>query len=353
MFSVKRTLAEIAQVVGGQLVGEAETSIRGVSGIREAQKGEITFLANTRYESLLSETDASAVLLPEGIEPPDAISVIYCEDPSIAFAKVVELFSLQKAFLLEGIHPTSVIHKTVELADDVAVGPNVVIEERVSIGSGAKVCAGSYLGHNVKIGKGCLIYPNVTILCDTLVGNNVIIHSGTVIGSDGFGYVTDNKGKHKKIPQVGIVDIGDDVEIGSNVSIDRARFNKTTIGRGSKIDNLVQIAHNVTIGADSIIVAQVGISGSTRIGKNVILAGQVGIVGHIEIGDGAIVAAKSGVSKNIKSGETMFGYPAVPIRKWKRQYAQLQRMPELSKRVKELEKKVRSLLEDDRQSEND
>jgi UDP-3-O-[3-hydroxymyristoyl] glucosamine N-acyltransferase len=255
---------------------------------------------------------------------------------------VVSLVSGDAAKHFSGIHSTAILGKNVSLGKDAAIGPYVVIEDGVSIGDKTVIYSGCFIGQNSKIGSQTLIYPNVSIRERVSIGSRVIIHSGTVIGCDGFGFVT-VEGKHHKIPQVGTVEIGDDVEIGANVTIDRARFDKTVIANGAKIDNLVQIAHNVCVGENSIIVAQVGISGSTTLGKNVILAGQVGVVGHINIGDNAVVMAQSGVNKSVPSGTMVWGYPAKPAETARRVNACVQNLPRLYNTVSELKKKIEGL----------
>jgi len=338
---MRKTLKEIAELVDGEVVGNGDIIITGVSGIREADEGDITFLANPKYFPLIEKTRASAIITSRDIEVP-AKSAIRTDNPSLAFAKIVSSFAPCEVKHPQGIHPTAILGKNVALGRDVAVGPYAVIEDEVSIGDKSIIYAGSFIGQYTKIGTDALVYPNVSIRERVTIGNRVIIHSGTVIGSDGFGFV-DIEGLHHKIPQVGTVEIGDDVEIGANVTIDRARFDKTVIGKGTKIDNLVQIAHNVAIGENSIIVAQVGISGSTTIGKNVTLAGQVGVVGHISIGDNAIVMAQSGVSKSIPPNTMAWGYPAKPQDVAKRVNACVQNLPRLYNTVAELKKKIEEL----------
>ncbi len=259
------------------------------------------------------DTQAGVILVPRQISCPGK-TLIRVDNPSLSFTQVVNhLLKDAPDYKPHGIHPTAVIAPGAKLAPGVAVGAHTVIEDGAVIAEGCVIYANCYVGHEAHLGKDCLIYPQVVLREKVSLGNRVIIHSGTVIGSDGFGYVTVD-GKHMKIPQVGTVLIEDDVEIGANVTIDRARFDKTIIGEGTKIDNLVQIAHNVTIGKHCLVVAQSGIAGSTKIGNYVILAAQAGLVGHIEIGDGAVVAAQSGVSKSIKAGEQVFGSPAQPIK---------------------------------------
>ncbi|MDD2679867.1 MAG: UDP-3-O-(3-hydroxymyristoyl)glucosamine N-acyltransferase [Candidatus Omnitrophica bacterium] len=339
---MRKTLKEIAQAIQGEVIGDGSIVITGVSGIKEASAGDITFLANAKYTPLLNTTAASAIIISKDTEPPATKAVIRAENPSLAFAKVISLIAPAEIKHPKGIHPSAVLGKGVKLGKDAAIGPYVVIEDNAQIGDKAIIYSGCFIGQDTKIGDCALIYANVSVRERVLIGNNVIIHSGTVIGSDGFGFVEVN-GKHHKIPQVGSVEIGDDVEIGANVTIDRARFDKTIIGRGTKIDNLVQIAHNVVIGENCLIVAQVGISGSTIIGNNVILAGQVGLVGHISVGDNAIVTAQSGVSKSIPAGAMFAGYPARPFLENQKSHAYVHNLPKMFELVKELKKKIEEL----------
>ena len=333
---MEKTVAEIAKILDGEAVGDGSITIRGVSGIKEAREGEIAFVANPRYLSLINETGASAIITSKDVkEAPKPI--IRTENPSLAFAKVISLFTPDKVKRPQGIHPTALIGKNVKLGRDVAIQAYCVIEDNVEIGDASLLYAGVFLGQYSKIGANCVIYPHVSIREKVTIGNQVIIHNGTVIGSDGFGFAK-IRGIHHKIPQIGTLLIEDDVEIGANVTIDRARFDKTVIGRGTKIDNLVQIAHNVVIGANSIVVAQAGISGSTVVGKNVTLAGQSGLVGHITIGDNAIIAAQAGVTKSVPANTCVSGYPARPHQMAKRLNAYVQKLPELFKKVSRLEK---------------
>ncbi|MCK4809830.1 MAG: UDP-3-O-(3-hydroxymyristoyl)glucosamine N-acyltransferase [Candidatus Omnitrophica bacterium] len=338
---MKFTLGEIAKIIKGELVGDSTIIITGISGIKEAKEGDITFLANSKYYPLMRTTKASAVITSDETLDVD-MPIIKAENPSLAFAKVLNLVAPNDINHPEGIHPAAIIAKTARIGKNVAVGPYAIIEEEVDIGDNSIIYGGCYIGHHAKVGKNCLIYPNVSIRERIEIGDRVIIHSGAVIGSDGFGFAT-VKGVHEKIPQIGIVSIEDDVEIGSNVTIDRARFDKTIIGKGTKIDNLVQIAHNVIIGENCTIVAQAGISGSTTLGKGVILAGQAGAVGHITIGDGAIIAAQAGVTKSIPPFTKVSGYPAKPHDIAKRVNACVQRLPQLCKKIKELEAKIEKL----------
>ena len=348
------TVAELVQWLPGELLaGSHETSIRGVASLAEADEGDISFFSSPKYLAALRRSHASAVLVPPGFTlaalekggaapTGSAPAWIVVENPSLAFTRLVERFSPPVVEPAPGIAPTAILGRDVRVGQGVSVGPYAVIDEGVEIGDGVRIGAGVFIGTGSVIGAGSCIYPNVTIREHSRLGRRVIVHSGTVIGSDGFGFEL-REGRHVKIPQTGIVQIDDDVEIGSNVSIDRARFGRTHIGEGTKIDNLVQIGHNVTIGAHSILVAQAGISGSTRLGKYVTLAGQAGIVGHIEIGDQAIVAAKAGVSKNVPAKTVVFGYPAEPLEQAKENIAYIRRLPKLVERVKKLEAELAEL----------
>ncbi len=334
--------ADIAQLVKGELIGDGGVIVSGFSGIKEAKKNELAFLANPKYEPLLQDTQAGVILVPRQISCPGK-TIIRVDNPSLSFTEVVNHF-LKDApdYRPCGIHPTAVIASGAKLASGVAVGAHTIIEDGAVIAEGCVLYANCYVGAEVQLGRDCLIYPQVVLREKVIIGNRVIIHSGTVVGSDGFGYVTVD-GKHVKIPQVGSVLIEDDVEIGANVTIDRARFDRTIIGEGSKIDNLVQIAHNVKIGKHCFVVAQSGIAGSTKLGNYVILAAQSGLVGHIEIGDGAIVTAQSGVSKSIKAGEQVFGSPAVPIKNAFRNNAHIQRLDKYVEMIKDLKKRIEEL----------
>lgn len=338
---IRKTLKEIAKLIEGEVVGDENAIITGVSGIKEAEAGDLTFLANPKYLHLMNTTKATAIITSHEIKTAPK-PIIRTDNPSLAFAKMVSFLAPNAQEHPSGIHPMAVIGQNVKLGRDVALQPYVVLDDDVEVGDRTVIYAGCYIGHHAKIGADCLIYPNVAIRERVKIGNRVVIHSGTVIGSDGFGFAT-LKGVHHKIPQIGTVEIEDDVEIGANVTIDRARFGKTLIGRGTKIDNLVQIAHNVIVGENSIIVAQTGISGSTTIGKGVTLAGQAGLVGHITIGDNAVVAAQAGVTKSVPPNTCVSGYPAKPHDKAKRINACVQNLPELFKAVKQLEEKISEL----------
>lgn len=317
------------------MIGDGEIEIFSAAPIETAGFGQITFLANRKYEKFLSTTAASAIVLSPDINF-DRLSSIRHSNPYLAFAIILDhLYPDEKSQAI-GVHPSAVISHSAQLRENSSVGALSFIGDNSIIGESTIIMPKVYIGSKVSIGRDCKIYPGVQILDDTKIGSKAIIHSGTVIGSDGFGYARHETGI-KKIKQVGWVEIGDDTEIGANCTVDRGALGPTKIGNCVKIDNLVQVAHNVEIGDYSIIVAQVGISGSTKIGKGVILAGQVGLVGHIELGDGVTVGAQSGVSRDIPAGKTYFGHPAREIMETKRIEACLSRLPQLFKRVRELE----------------
>ncbi|MBI4314242.1 MAG: UDP-3-O-(3-hydroxymyristoyl)glucosamine N-acyltransferase [Candidatus Omnitrophica bacterium] len=336
-----KTLAEVAAYLGGEVIGDENTLITGVCGIREAKEGDITFVANSKYLRLIQSTHASAVITGRDVKGAPR-PLIRTDNPSLAFAKMLAWISPAEAQRPAGISPKAFVGRGARLGKNVSVQAFAVVEDDAVIGDGSIIYAGCCIGHHTAIGSDCVVYSNVSIRENVQIGNRVVIHSGTVIGSDGFGFAT-IQGAHHKIPQIGTVVIEDDVEIGANVTIDRARFGKTVIGRGTKIDNLVQIAHNVEVGENAIVVAQAGISGSTRIGNNVILAGQCGIVGHISIGDNAVVAAQAGVSKSVPANAQVWGYPAKPLNRAKRINACVQRLPELVKTIEALQKRIEEL----------
>ncbi len=338
---MKKTLKEIALFVEGELVGDEVIKIKGLAGIEEAGPGELTFLANPKYKSFLDKTKASAVIVGQDIKK-SKVPVIRCKNPRFAFCKAMELFfPIQKAYP-EKIDKTAVLGKDVKIGKGVYIGPLVVVEDNVELKEKVIIMAGSFIGHNSIIKENSIIYPNVTIREEVTIGKSVIIHSGTVVGADGFGYAFES-GAYYKIPQVGKIQIGDFVEIGANVCIDRATLGTTKIGKGTKIDNLVQIGHNVKVGENTIIVSQVGISGSTQIGNNVVIAGQAGFVGHIKIGDRVIVGAQSGISKDIPPDTMVFGYPARELRKAKKIEACISNLPQWVKRITKLEKKIKEI----------
>ena len=335
---MEKALKEIADLLGAEIIGDPNVVITGIAGIKEAKEGDITFIGNSRYLHFINETKASAVIASQKVKNSPK-PIIKTDNPSLAFTKIVSLFYPAKKTYNKGIHPSAILGKDVKLGKDISIGPYVVIEDGVKIGDRCIIYSGVYIGYETTIGQDGVVYSNVSIREKSSIGNRVIIHNGAVIGSDGFGYNSVD-GIHYKIPQVGCVVIEDDVEIGANVTIDRARLDKTIIGRGTKIDNLVHIAHNVITGKNCIIVAQVGISGSTIIGNNVTLAGQAGLSGHIRIGDNVIVGGQAGVTKSVPSDTFVSGYPARPHKQARVINAHIQRLPQLNKTVAELKARL-------------
>lgn len=339
-----RTLAELAAELGGTVVGDGSVAIRGVAGIREASPGDVTFLANARYEAHLAETRASAVICDR--QPRVcAIPLLQVDNPYLAFQQAVRVFRPDLYRPAPGVHPTAVVAPDAALGEGVSVGPYCVIESGARVGDRTVIMAGGYVGARAEIGADGYLYPRVVVREECVVGARCILHAGVVIGADGFGFAFDS-GRYHKVPQVGNVVVGDDVEIGANTCIDRATTDSTRIGDGSKIDNLVQIGHNVVVGRHCIIVAQVGIAGSTRLEDYVTLGGQVGVAGHLRLEKGAMVGAQSGVSRNVKSKEVVSGYPAMPHGAWKRLSVLLLRLPQLFQKAKDLEQRVETLEQD-------
>jgi len=336
---VQLTARDIAGTVGGKLSGNPDEIVTGVAGIKEAQPGDLTFVGSPKYFSALKTTRASVVILASNAKVASDRTLIRVDNPLRAFATAVEHIVPPPIQFKPGVHPSAAIAPTAKLGKDVSIQPFVVIEDDAVVGDRTVVGAGSYVGNESQVGDDCIIYPRVTMRERTKLGDRVILHGGVVLGADGFGYeFTD--GKHQKIPQVGTVEIGDDVEIGANTTIDRARFGKTRIGRGTKIDNLVQIGHNCVIGEHCIICGLVGMAGSTIIGDYVTIAGQVGIAGHLTIGDKSIIMAQAGVTKDVPPGSFMLGAPAVPHTKFKRVNAATQRLPEFVDKLRELEEQL-------------
>jgi UDP-3-O-[3-hydroxymyristoyl] glucosamine N-acyltransferase len=339
------SIREIASLINGTLSDDINTTINNVAKIEEAKSGELTFLYLPSYEKYFATTSASAIIVKNGFNKSrNDIVYIEVESPEKAFLTILKKY-FTPLFPLNGIDPSAFVHPSAKLSENVAIGKNVVISSGCKIGSNTKIFHNTVLADNVVIGDECLIHSNVSIRENCVVGKNVIVHSGTVIGSDGFGYNTNDKSEYEKIPQIGNVVIEDDVEIGSNVSIDRAALGSTIIKRGCKIDNLVQIAHNVVLGEDTVVSAQTGISGSTKIGKHCILAGQAGIVGHIELGDNVIITAQAGVSKSIHKPGYYSGSPAMEMRSYQKMQAQVRFISDYADRIKQLENQVNILKE--------
>lgn len=339
-------LTKIAELVGGKLVGDGNVIINSVARIDEAAKGNLTFLYLSHYEKFFPSTGASAILVkPDFNKSRSDISYIEVKEPEKAFASVVINF-FSPEFTLNGIDKTSFLDSSSSLGKNVALGKNVVIGANCVIGNNVKIFHNTVLLNNVEVGDNSILFQNISIREDCKIGKRVIIHPGAVIGADGFGYQKDEKGVYHKVPQIGNVVIEDDVEIGANSTIDRAAIGSTIIKKGCKIDNLVQIAHNVSVGSNTIMSAQSGVSGSVKIGNNSILAGQVGIAGHLEIGDNVILVAQSGVSKSLTKPGVYFGSPAKEFKIAKILEAHFRNLPEYSERIKKLEEEIKRIKEE-------
>lgn len=337
-------LSEISSLIGGKIFGNENLAIKGLAKIEEANENDLTFLYLSSYEKHFASTKAAAILVKEGFNKTrDDITYIEVHDPNKAFFKILIQYLYPKFPLEKGIDKTAFIHPEAEVDEDVHIGKNVVISAGCKVGKGTKIFHNTVFLENVEVGEDTIIFQNVSIREDCKVGSRCIIHPGTVIGSDGFGFYPDEQGVFNKIPQIGNVIIEDDVELGSNVSVDRASLGSTIIKKGVKLDNLVQVAHNVTIGENTVISSQTGISGSTKIGKNCMIAGQVGIVGHTEIADKVILIAQSGVSKGISKAGTYFGTPAKEFKQALRLEGHIRSLPEYADRIKELEAKIKQL----------
>ncbi|HLF20076.1 MAG TPA: UDP-3-O-(3-hydroxymyristoyl)glucosamine N-acyltransferase [Bacteroidota bacterium] len=346
------TTLEIASWLGGEVSGDEHMEIRGVAKIEEARDGDITFLANPKYERFLSSTNASAVLVSHQLEIRKHdrrrnLTFIKVQDPYVAFLKVLRKLVPQVDPFTAGVHPTAVIAKTARIGSNVSIGAHCVVGEEVEIGNNSKISGGCVIGAQARIGRDSLLYAHVTVYHQCRIGNRVTLHSGCVVGSDGFGFAPLPDGAYEKIPQAGIAVIEDDVEIGANTTINRATLGETLIKRGVKIDNLVQIAHNVVIGENTVIAAQTGISGSVKIGRNCMIAGQVGIAGHLEIADRTVILAQSGVAKSIlESGKTYFGTPVKDQNRAARIEAVIRSLPELSQDVQKLKQELEALKQE-------
>lgn len=336
-------LSELCKILQGELVGNGDIEIKNLAKIQDAKEGDLTFLANPKYYRYLESTTASAILVAKN-ETVKNIAHIKVDDPYLSFQKILNIIYPSGNKRFSGIHSSAIIDDSAKIANNVNIAPFVYIGANVVVGENTTIYPGCVIIDDAKIGKNCLIYSNVSIYNECEIYDNVILHSGVVIGSDGFGFAPNGR-KYNKIPQVGKVIIESDVEIQANCTIDRATIGVTIIKTGSKIDNLVQIAHNVIVGENTVIAAQTGISGSTKIGEHVTIAGQVGIVGHIEVGDDAILAAQSGISKSVPNGEIMFGYPAIPIARQKKIEVVIRQLPELRKKIKIMEKTIEELTD--------
>ena len=341
------TAQEIAALLHGEIVGDPSVEICRVAKIEDAGAGDISFLANPKYEKYISATKASAVLVSTAFDTSrkreGRLTFIKVPDPYIAFLQILKRITPMPDPFSKGIHSTAVVTASASIAAGVCLGAHVVVGENVVIGANTKIGHGCVLGDNSKVGEDSLIYPNVTVYHGCQIGHRVILHSGTVVGSDGFGFAPKSDGTYEKIPQLGIVVIEDDVEVGANCTIDRSTMGQTVLHHGVKLDNMVHIAHNVVVGENTVIAAQTGISGSTKVGKNVMIAGQVGIVGHIEIGDRAVIMAQSGIPKSLEPGKIYFGTPAKEHIRAMRIEAVIRALPELAKDIEQLKRSLEKL----------
>lgn len=331
-------IAEIANAIGGDLHGNATVEIVGVAPLGEAGEGTIAYLSDKRHAGKIDESGASAFVLPQGVSCDRPF--ISSDNPAITFAKVVNLFHPQPE--RRGIDERAVVEESARLGRDVTLYPLAYVGEGAVLGDRVTVYPGAFIGPGCAIGDDTTIHANVVVCNGTTIGKRVIIHGGTVVGSDGYGFAWDGE-KHFKIPQVGVVVIGDDVEIGANCSIDRAALSRTEIKSGAKIDNLVHIAHNCVIGEHTLLAAQVGFAGSVTVGSGVAMAGQVGVSGHLKVGDGVMVGGKAGITKDIEAGAKISGYPAIPHMQWMRQQKMIEKLPELKEALKTLEEKIEKL----------
>jgi UDP-3-O-[3-hydroxymyristoyl] glucosamine N-acyltransferase len=342
---VRLTARDIAGIVGGEIAGNPDVLCTGVAGIKEARPGDVTFIASPKYAAALKTTRATVIIFPKAMaaaaESLPATRVLV-DNPLPAFAALVQKVAPPPVTFSPGIHPSAVIDPTAQLGRDVNIQAHVVIEAGAVVGERCVIGAGSYIGHGCRLGVECRLAAHVTLREHTVLGDRVLLHPGVVLGADGFGFETVN-GVHQKIPQLGNVEIGDDAEIGANTTIDRARFGTTRIGKGTKIDNLVQIGHNCVIGEHCIICALTGMAGSTILGNHVTIAGQVGLAGHLTIGDNSIIMAQAGVTKDVPPGSFMLGAPAVPHKEFKKTVAATHRLPELISKLRELERQVATL----------
>jgi len=337
------TLEEVARKLGGEAVGPKELVIEGVSSYETAGGSDLAFVDSPRLLPAAERSRAAALIVPREVASA-AKPIIRADNPRLAFAQALELFSPRRR-PTPGVHPTAVVGADVQLGGQVYVGPQVVIGDRARVGRAAELHALTFVGDEVEIGEDTVIYPRVSVYHGVRIGKRCVIHSGCVIGGDGFGFVRGAHGEHVKVPQVGTVIIEDDVEIGANCAIDRATTDATVIGRGTKMDNLVQVGHNVKIGRNCIIVAQVGLSGSVEIGDGVVLAGQAGIADHITIGPGAAVCAQAGVTGDVQAGMIVSGYPARPHKEQLKTEAAVRRLPEALAELRRLRRRVQELEE--------
>lgn len=335
------TVAFLSEMVGGRVVGDKNVFVRRFAPLDTAGCEDISFLAKANMVELLETTGAGAVIVPLGVDAVKNIPLIQVKDPYLAVA-LIHGFFMQRPFSARGLHPRAFVGKECRLGKEISIAPLAVLGDRVKLGERVTIKSGVVLGDDVEIGDDSTLHANVTVYEKCIIGRRVTIHSGTVIGSDGFGYAANERGEHIKRPQVGIVQIDDDVEIGANSCIDRAAYGVTWIKSGVKIDNLVQVAHNVVVGENSLLVAQVGIAGSTILGRNVVMGGQAAVAGHLTLGDQVMVAARGGVHNDQPKGAVLGGAPAIPVRQWAKATAVFAKLPELQSEVR---KQSRALAE--------
>lgn len=339
------TAAAIAGFLKGTIEGDPDVKVNTVAKIEEGHEGALSFLSNPKYENYIYTTRSSIVLVNKDFIPSKKIraTLIRVADAYAAFGSLLAMVEQAKP-VKKGIHPTAVIEATAKVGEEVYVGPYAYLGENCSVGNGCKIYPNVYIGDNCKIGDNCIINPGVTIYHECIVGNNCTIHAGTVIGSDGFGFAPMSGGEYRKIPQIGNVLIGDDVEIGANVTIDRSTMGSTIVSRGVKLDNLIQIAHNVEIGENTVIAAQTGIAGSAKIGKNCMIGGQVGINGHIKIANGTKIGAQAGIAQEVDEENTILqGTPAIPQRQFYRSSVVFSNLPDLKRKIDALERELESM----------
>ena len=344
-------LGDLAATLDCALEGDVDVEIQRVSGIQDAGPGDITFVANPKYEKLLATTRASAVILKRGATTANPVrrslgeggcAVLRADDPYLAFARAVRLFAPDWR-PAPGVHAHAAVAADVQIGRDVSVGAFVAVDAGASIGDRTVIFPNVTIGRGARIGSDCVIHSNVSIRERIVIGDRVILQNGVVVGGDGYGFVRLNDGTHEKIPQTALVVIEDDVELGANTTVDRPAVGETRIKAGTKIDNLVQIAHGVTVGRNVLMAAQVGVAGSTEVGDDVVFGGQVGVAGHLTIGRGAIAVAKTGIANSVDAGVMLGGYPALEIREWRRTSALVRRLPELKRRIEELEARLAAL----------
>jgi UDP-3-O-[3-hydroxymyristoyl] glucosamine N-acyltransferase len=337
-------VTDIAAFLNGKIVGDGDVQVSNVSKIEEGKPGSLTFLANTKYENFIYETKASAVLVNKSFTPKQEIeaTLIIVDDAYEAFASLLDLYVQSKADSRQGIEQPSFISEKATIGEDIYVGAFAYIGKNAKIGSNVKIYPQVHIGQNVKVGDDCIIYAGAKIYDDCVIGNRCIIHAGAVIGSDGFGFAPQKDGTYKKIHQIGNTVLEDDVEVGANTTIDCGTMGSTIIRKGVKLDNLVQVAHNVEIGEHSVFAAHTGIAGSTKIGSHCMFGGQVGVAGHLTIGNHVMVGAQAGIASNVKDGEKLLGSPAIDIRKALRAYGLIKDLPEIRKDVLQLKKQIKS-----------